>query len=188
MIDTGRLATDRAYWDSVAPEGATHYDPEDMGAPWMMETTRNWMFYWGSKKEWVGYAQKAMLTRILARLVIRPTAREQWIDGLPPVGADQTVFIPSTAISASGAESSDSRWEVVAHHGDFAVVCVDEFGRGSYRAFMILAGHCRPLRTPEQRERDAIIDIAFSKLSEFHDADQVLGELYDAGMLRKQED
>ena len=47
---------------------------------------------------------------------------------------------------------------------------------------------CRPLRTPEQRERQSVIEQAFSKLSEFHDADQVLGELYDAGMLHKQED
>ena len=46
----------------------------------------------------------------------------------------------------------------------------------------------RPLRTPEQRERQSVIEQAFSKLSEFHDADQVLGDLYDAGMLRKQED
>jgi len=89
MIDTERLATDRAYWDSVAPEGATHYDPEDMDAPWMMKTTRNWMFYWGSKKEWVEYAQKAMITRILARLVIRPDAPEEWDGtGLPPVGVE----------------------------------------------------------------------------------------------------
>jgi len=40
-IDTKRLAKDRAYWDEVAPEGATHYDPEDIGAPWMMETVPN---------------------------------------------------------------------------------------------------------------------------------------------------
>ena len=185
-IDIGRLATDRAYWDSVAPEGAEALIDEEfvlwLGSIEFCFDGGEWV------KEYISWPLSKYFMRGNFTVIMRPEATEQWIDGLPPVGADQTVFIPSTAISASGAESSDSRWEVVAHHGDFAVVCVDEFGRGSYRAFMILAGHCRPLRTPEQRERDAIIDIAFSKLSEFHDADQVLGELYDAGMLRKQED
>ena len=173
MTDTERLATDRVYWDSVAPEGATHYDPEDMGAPWMKETTSNWMFYWGSKKEWVGYAQKAMLTRILARLVIRPTAREEWIDGLPPVGTEcEANDVGHGWISAT----------VIAHDEDEGVaVCKTDYGYDGY-------GELRPLRTPEQRERQSVIEQAFSKLSEFHDADQVLGELYDAGMLHKQED
>lgn len=38
----------------------------------------------------------------------------------------------------------------------------------------------RPLRT----DREKVIDKAFSKLSEFRSAEQVLGELYDAGMLK----
>jgi hypothetical protein len=53
---------------------------------------------------------------------------------------------------------------------------------------MLAAGAFRPIRTKAQRERQSVIEQAFSKLSEFHDADQVLGDLYDAGMLRKQED
>jgi len=86
IIDTKRLAKDRAYWDKVAPEGATHYDPEDMGAPWMRELESNWMFYWESKRGWVRYLQKAILARIVARLVIRPDAQEEWTGtGLPPV-------------------------------------------------------------------------------------------------------
>jgi len=88
-IDTKRLAKDRAYWDGLAPEGATHYDPEDIDDPWMMETTSNWMFYWGSRKEWVGYARKTVLTGILARLVIRPDAQKEWDGtGLPPAGTE----------------------------------------------------------------------------------------------------
>ena len=60
--------------------------------------------------------------------------------------------------------------------------------RGSHIVSEGLGNEFRPIRTPEQRERQSVIEQAFSKLSEFHDADQVLGDLYDAGMLHKQED
>ena len=178
-IDTERLATDRVYWDSVAPEGATHYDPEDMGAPWMMETTSNWMFYWGRKKEWVGYAQKAILTRILARLVIRPTAREEWIDGLPPVGVECEVNdVDHGWISAT----------VIAHDEDEGVVvCKTFYGYDGY-------GELRPIRTPEQREQEALalsIQNAFEGITriKLHDekALAIAGILMDQGY-RKADD
>ena len=147
MTDTERLATDRAYWDSVAPEGATHYDPEDMGAPWMMETTRNWMFYWGSKKEWVEYAQKAMLTRILARLVIRPDAPEEWDGtGLPPVGVECECWHQGI--------SDRKEWvkcDVIGPYGDY-VVCAPN--GGGFYGFDV--NELRPIRTPEQREQEAL--------------------------------
>ena len=144
MTDTERLATDRAYWDEVAPEGATHYDPEDMGAPWMMETTRNWMFYWGSKKEWVEYAQKAMLTRILARLVIRPDAPEEWDGtGLPPVGVECECLFNDGWVKVL----------VLSVNGDEAWV---RRPRGSHIVSEGLGNEFRPLRTPEQREQEAL--------------------------------
>ena len=186
-IDIGRLATDRAYWDSVAPEGATHYDPEDMATPWMMETTSNWMFYWGSKKEWAVYAQKAMLTRILARLVIRPDAPEEW-DGtdLPPVGVECEYL----TAPREGQGNFAPVWEncVVKYASENGAFLLDKNRDEIFMDSTDYDIRFRPLRTPEQRERQSVIEQAFSKLSEFHDADQVLGDLYDAGMLRKQED
>ena len=154
-IDTERLATDRAYWDSVAPEGATHYDPEDMGAPWMMETTRNWMFYWGSKKEWVEYAQKAMLTRILARLVIRPDAPEEWDGtGLPPVGVECEYL----TAPREGQWNFAPVWEncVVKYASENGAFLLDG---NRDEIFMDSADYdiqFRPIRTPEQREQEAL--------------------------------
>ena len=77
--------------------------------------------------------------------------------GLPPVGSDQTVFVPSTAISAVGAMNSDSRWEVVAHRGDSVVVCIDEYGRGEYRASMVPARYCRHIPTQAQIDRTQLV-------------------------------
>jgi hypothetical protein len=116
--------------------------------------------------------------------------------GLPPVGSDQTVFVPSTAISAGGALNSDSRWEVVAHRGDSAVVCIDEYGRGEYRATMVPSRFCRPIRTQAHRERDEVVDealgfLGYKTASQHEDATNAgwmksaLRKMYDAGMLRR---
>ena len=67
--------------------------------------------------------------------------------GLPPVGADQNVFVPATRISAAGSDSPRSTWKVVAHHNGHAVVCIDEFGTGQHGAHIIPASGSRPLRT-----------------------------------------
>ena len=180
-IDTERLATDRAYWDSVAPEGATHYDPEDMGAPWMMETTRNWMFYWGSKKEWVEYAQKAMLTRILARLVIRPDAPEEWDGtGFPPVG---TVCEGVWLEMPDGGDRDFEGMIIKGYYKKQVWFCTTSGENITHLAENVTF---RPARTQAQREREGLIIIATRVLNH----DDVLTErhaaeaLYDAGMLK----
>ena len=170
-IDTERLATDRAYWDEVAPEGAEAFI-DGVFTKW--ERGRELRF---NRPIWrvspVPWSVKKYLARRLFEVVLRPTAREEWIDGLPPVGAE------------CEANDVDHGWisaTVIAYDEDEGVaVCKTVYGYDGY-------GELRPLRTPEQRERQSVIEQAFSKLSEFHDADQVLGDLYDAGMLRKQED
>ena len=77
MTDTERLATDRAYWDSVAPEGATHYQPQQQMF-YKRNGKDNWRVY--SNRWW-----KSPATSDSALWVKRP---EQWIDGLPPVGVE----------------------------------------------------------------------------------------------------
>jgi len=185
IIDTKRLAKDRAYWDKVAPEGATHYDPEDMGAPWMRELESNWMFYWESKRGWVRYLQKAILARIVARLVIRPDAQEEWTGtGLPPVGTECEVVIgaqkPRT-VCFVGIKSSGS---VVIENvdGEFA----------SYHRSQVIF---RPIRTQAQRERDDLLTSIIEDYRKSFDRpmstieEEVTSEfsnyLYDAGMLRR---
>ena len=178
-IDAKRLAKDRAYWDEVAPEGATHYDPEDIDAPWMMETAKNWMFYWGGKKEWVGYSQRAMLTRILARLVIRPDAPEEWDGtGLPPVGTECECQI------------WDESWHAVeiTAHARFGICIVKPGSSGE--GYTGKDSKFRPIRTPDQRERDDVVaaaeDLMNSRPPEHTDtASKAFALLYDAGMLRR---
>ena len=132
-----------------APEGATHWDAlggcfcNEQG--WWIDgkyiTTNH--LYWGDR-----------------HYIPRPVepATTTWDGtGLPPVGSDQTVFVPSTAISAVGAMNSDSRWEVVAHRGDSVVVCIDEYGRGEYRASMVPARYCRHIPTQAQIDRTQLV-------------------------------
>ena len=170
-IDIERLATDRAYWDSVAPEGAEAFI-DGVFTKW--DRGRELRFnrpIWRESPA-PGSVKKYLASRLF-EVVLRPTAREEWIDGLPPVGTEcEANDVGHGWISAT----------VIAHDEDEGVaVCKTDYGYDGY-------GELRPLRTPEQRERQSVIEQAFSKLSEFHDADQVLGDLYDAGMLRKQED
>ena len=150
IIDTKRLAKDRAYWDKVAPEGATHYDPEDMGAPWMRELESNWMFYWESKRGWVRYLQKAILARIVARLVIRPDAQEEWTGtGLPPVGE---------VCKYDWTESGFFSTAIVRYRGDKLIIVSCE---GSERVVYVedAAEQLRPIRTHAQNEREELEDL-----------------------------
>ena len=188
-IDTKRLAKDRAYWDEVAPEGATHYDPEDMYVPWMMETASNWMFYWGRKKEWVGYVQRAMPTRIIARLVIRPDAPEEWVGtGWPPVGTECECWHQGV--------SDRKHWvkcDVIGPYGDY-VICAPN-GGGFYG---FDANELRQVRTQAQREREEGVDFAArAYLSGRLESDpnlsgdqarKISAFFYDAGMLRRAEE
>ena len=150
-----------------APEGATHWDAlggcfcNEQG--WWIDgkyiTTNH--LYWGDR-----------------HYIPRPVepATTTWDGtGLPPVGVEcECLFndgwVKVLVLSVNGYEAWVRR------------------PRGSHIVSEGLGNEFRPIRTPEQRERQSVIEQAFSKLSEFHDADQVLGDLYDAGMLHKQED
>ena len=162
-----------------APEGATHWDTR--GAVWCKHLH---FWYYGRWNH-----EGAIHDLAEDRYTPRPTepAPTAWPTawngtGFPPVGT-----------------KCEGVWLEVPNGGDRVVEVV--IVKGYYKKqvwFCTTSGEdithltenvdFRPLRTPEQRERQSVIEQAFSKLSEFHDADQVLGDLYDAGMLRKQED
>ena len=137
-----------------APEGATHYDCN-------ADVFCTVDGYWSCKGKY--YHMPCQMAWGSERYTPRPVepATTAWDGtGLPPVGSDQTVFVPSTAISAVGELNSDSRWEVVAHRGDSVVVCIDEYGLGVYRASMVPARYCRHIPTQAQRERQEATDFA----------------------------
>lgn len=72
-IDLKRLAVDREYWDSLAPEGATHYCP--------------------ARKDWLNcYAVSVDYC-----CIHRPPKKAhdgEWQDGLPPVGVEREFIHP----------------------------------------------------------------------------------------------
>ena len=134
-----------------APEGATHYDCNAD----VFCTVNGW---WSCKGKFCGMS--AHFDWNTPRYTPRPVepATTTWDGtGLPPVGSDQTVFVPVTAISGVGALNSDSRWEVVAHRGDSVVVCIDEYGRREYRASMVPARYCRHIPTQAQIDRTQLV-------------------------------
>ena len=170
-----RLKVDRKYWNEVAPEGATHYQPQQQ------------MFYKRNGKDsWRVYSNrwwKSPATSDSALWVKRP---EQWIDGLPPVGVECEYL----TAPREGQGNFAPVWEncVVKYASENGAFLLDKNRDEIFMDSTDYDIRFRPIRTPEQRERQSVIEQAFSKLSEFHDADQVLGDLYDAGMLHKQED
>ena len=132
-----------------APDQATHYD--------CIADVFCTVDGWWHKNQYVPVENKDWGTD---RYTPRPveSATTTWDGtGLPPVGSDQTVFVPVTAISGVGALNSDSRWEVVAHRGDSVVVCIDEYGRREYRASMVPARFCRHIPTQAQIDRTQLV-------------------------------
>ena len=132
-----------------APDQATHYD--------CIADVFCTVDGWWHKNKYVPVENNNLGTD---RYTPRPveSATTTWDGtGLPPVGSDQTVFVPVTAISGVGALNSDSRWEVVAHRGDSVVVCIDEYGRREYRASMVPARFCRHIPTQAQIDRTQLV-------------------------------
>ena len=177
MTDTGRLATDRAYWDSVAPEGAEAFI-DGVFTKW--DRGRELRFnrpIWRESPA-PGPVKKYLASRLF-EVVLRPTAREEWIDGLPPVGTECEAndvdhgWISATVIAYDEAEG--------------VAVCKTVYGYDGY-------GELRPIRTPEQREQEALalsIQNAFEGITriKLHDekALAIAGILMDQGY-RKADD
>ena len=137
-IDTKRLAKDRAYWDEVAPEGAEVLI-DGVFVKWASRTELRFTGgTWGESL--APWSVKRYIASRLFEIVLRPDAPEQWIGGLPPVGTECEVddvdqgWISAIVIGRDDAEG--------------VVVCKTAYGYDGYEEF-------RPLRTPEQREREA---------------------------------
>jgi hypothetical protein len=187
-IDLERLAVDADYWDEVAPEGATHFMYSEKFVKWVDGV--EWGFYVSSDKAW----KKAMCSwslqrytdngnEVIAKPKSQPTDTQpaesvaqisaEWENGIPPGGwhgectwgnkenSHECVILPGLKIAINFYTS----WSV------------DQISQLEGVEF-------RPIRSQANRERDTAIDHAFSKLTEFREARQVLGDLYDAGLLQ----
>lgn len=146
-IDTKRLATDAAYWGECgAPEDATHYDVAD-GEPnaWMKKDGDYW-HAWVSSGNWNRYA--ADIHEVQSDFIPRPQTQEaEWKDGLPKTNTD--------------CEMSDDNGvfcevRIVSRVDGYAIGwCADR----EQVYFSKDPGDFRPIRTPEQRQRDELIKI-----------------------------
>jgi len=180
-IDIERLAVDLDYWNAVAPEGATHLINKNNFAKWIDGIKQDFVEYEFKANQWEPSNYNWSLekyTKIKGfHVIAKPTkpAAPEWDGaGLPPVGCECEVIESDGLMYGQG-----ELGEVIAHVENTAVI------RMSYGLGCFEARHLRPIRSQAERERDTAIDHAFSKLTEFREARQVLGDLYDAGLLPK---
>ena len=180
-IDTKRLAKDRAYWDEVAPEGATHWDT-------LVHVFCNVCGWWQGARRHDLLGQDGLGTE---RYVVRP---EQWIDGLPPVGAECELHNDEGLGVSYGSHVIGERVTVMAVFKagavDVDVAAVEHDGA----CYCFRVSMLRPIRTQAQREREEVVDFAArAYLSRRLESDPKLSGdqarkisafFYDAGMLR----
>ena len=115
--------------------------------------------------------------RYTPRPVAPAPAPTEWVDGWPTIGEECT-FNPG---------GPNYVVTPVAYY-DGSVIFYDPGGIVDMYDGCSDLECFRPMPTPEQLKRQSIIDKAFAELSEFSYSAQVLGELYDAGMLRAVEE
>lgn len=180
-IDVKRLETDLDYWDSIAPEGATHfivYEDKIPNKHTCFYTERGdryircgTVIFWRKKDVHPNYF-----------LIIPHPAHKQWSgpeDGLPTVGMECEY------------DDCDNGWVptiILAHHPDGSnawhqSVKADGFSEGrSYSTDS--ARSFRPLKT----EKERVIEWALSQDCEPHEGTMSRKEfceaLYDAGALK----
>lgn len=95
-IDIERLKHDREYWDSVAPEGATHFQPDKgKSFSWydiekkkvFCNPGNRWIESWSPKEYWDS-------------LIPRPSPTWNG-EGLPPVGVECEIAMISAPVKSS---------------------------------------------------------------------------------------
>lgn len=159
-IDTQKLATDPEYWDSVAPEGATHYSPlverfvKECRSCYMAHITE------GRHGEWIVIESPQS-----HQYIPRPTKPEtEWKGGLPPTGCECELTHPVRA-------SFEDR-EVIADVPEGTKVKINgraDFGHGEVCIFSGTTDGAwftgyhkelafRPARTKQQRQRDELAE------------------------------
>ena len=108
----------------------------------------------------------------------RPEGKE-W-DGEMPIDAQYRAKLPDFTI-VFYRKDGEGTWQIWGSHSRQWLFdgYANDAGKPPYKL--------ESIRSQAERERDAAIDHAFSKLSELREARQVLGDLYDAGLLREGE-
>ena len=181
-MDIERLKADPAYWDEVAPEGATHCLPLFSPVTWYRRTSKGWQFWTCFSELWM---HTDILVHLLEGLILRPS-QTQWRgpeDGLPPVG---------TVCEAKYAEDWH-RCTVVAHLKDHRGMTDAVFQAEDDWYFHQRPEMFRPLKSDKERAVDAAMRASgHEKVGGFWtgslDVYHAFGKAYDAGLLRLPEE
>lgn len=132
-IDIERLKVDAAYWDSVAPEGATHFSAHESDEDWWKQDGQ-------CMYDWKGGIWRERLLWPKS-LIPRPKPQSSEWDG-------KSAPAPGDQAKTSGGRCSVLAWDarrnkvaVQWHDGELGVVSAEAL---------------KPLRTKEQREREEL--------------------------------
>ncbi|MCH9735570.1 MAG: hypothetical protein K0U78_13625 [Actinomycetia bacterium] len=190
-MDIERLRTDPAYWDEVAPEGATHFDPFDQVEPWLKLEGGEWFAFDGG---WRGpfHAGDGFITDNHGPKCLPRPSQPQWRgpeEGLPPVG---TVCEYQSDVRSWQA---GDRVEVLAHRPAKVESVAVVWNLRTKQARGVIAGVLGPLKSDKERAVEAAMEAA-GYLNIPNHLDSVEARLvrpafqnaYDAGLLRLPEE
>lgn len=183
-IDIERLKHDLGYWNSVAPEGATHYGERGgslMPGWYKPSLDKQGAYLFASESSHYWKRAEAFERRALI-----PRPSPTWNgEGLPPVGN-------VVAYKSSGPHADRypiSQWrdgdklEVVAHKtvdGELIPIVFNLRGR---TASGLMVQYCRPLKTEKERVVEAAME--YAPWPGDSTTENTLKALYDAGMLKE---
>lgn len=143
---------DPKWWDENAPEGATHVAWLNHGWTWWKPGEKKCGMLWHRRfSEWQERYDESIAKH---RRPTRPEPQEWDGEGLPPIGCECEVDVSLVDLRKDYLEPF--RWcEVLAHRDDCPIVWIPSINLAAKvcnrKAF-------RPLRTPEQRERDRAVN------------------------------
>lgn len=175
---------------SKAPEGATYCAPEGLSREpqvcWYRRHEGRWEYFSPNRREW---RLSANGPEFHDRLIPRPTQWRGPEDGLPPVGSMVKVVCTASQLGSGLARFADTEVRVaghfVAHRGGRGMV-IDHPSHG-VGAIMYHAEFFAPLKSDKERAVEAVLKATPCRTLP-RTVEAIVGDLYDAGLLRLPED
>lgn len=164
-IDIQRLKVDADYWDECgAPEDATHYSVcEDLVSPWHKVIGSTVSYFVEDSKKWLSYCGPSAPQLAMKNAISRPTKKSQEWDGerRPPVGCECEYRAKGGSLN-NGPYIDWRRCRILAVTKFYVIMRLLEPSVSSDHECSVLLSRAdfRPLRTPEQRERESLLNIA----------------------------
>ena len=176
MKPTDQQLRDPKWWDENAPEGATHYGIN--ADIWIKYVPEKCACFWDGK--WVLYVENLRFERNLGKSAVRPTTPVWNGEGLPPVGCECEAYVFADTVEQG---RPLDKWvegvfegRIKAPNGGIAGAFKDSDG---VLHCINSHSHFRPLRTPEQRQRDDLVNHCIMTIGGSASHEQVAGHMFD---------